>query len=696
MQQDKRILSISVTIVLVTLVLFFSGCASNNRLTGKGNPIEPIAPGSDNGEAQALQGGFSVRSSDVQIRDMDVTRSGSQTLVATASRGIYLLEGDGNLRWELGLNSDPLVTYMDPEGRYLAVGTAGGKFQMMYPDQSDRVTKEFARPVDLISVSEDGETILVRNSNHTTEASEESEEQDALVLFDKQQDIRWEQSFPRVLDAKIAGEYVFVNWLEDDEPILGMFDIDGEQIWERRERNLMTLDTDGTTLISVSDNEVFRYNRRGAEIWSYTAKGTVARVIVADDGSHLAVVVIDEATQNEQLHYLTAAGEKLWDMRLPDESDVLLSPNGSQIIVSSWRQYRDDSTQVIIYNERGQEMNTLGVAGRAQKMVLADRTSILVLGLGDGRIYYLNVRDRSTQGSDMISEELEKGLGHYYIPVSYERAAGESLISLFFFDDMAQNLIPVTRRVERTSSLLRSSIDELIRGPVRGSLLNRTIPKDADIQVVFENGIVQLDLPKELDEMAGTTNLTGILDSLLLTVSQFPTVEKIQYTVAGQEQETFGQEGLLIDELYTPRRFGRLDGERQIFVPTQSGNRYYLRSTTREFLPLKDSALIETLVRYVLAESGPFFSYNLELRSVTVENNIVKIDLSESFNQHLENNAESAAKAAMLRDAIGLTLAESHYPQIEITVNGSSPRTSELYLPWSMVVSRPYFVNMEE
>ncbi|MCW3489003.1 GerMN domain-containing protein [Dethiobacter alkaliphilus] len=680
-------------IIIMALGVLLGGCSGRNA--SNGDPVEPIAPGVEKGEAQALQGGFSVRSSDVQIRDLAVTRSGSLTLVATASRGVYLLEGDGNLSWEMAMSSEPLVTYLEPEGRYLAVGTAGGKLLIMDPDQTERATKSLDGPVDLISVSGDGENILIRVSG---KEKEEAKEPDTLLLLNKEGEVQWEKTFPAVLDAKIAGRGndVFINWLEEDEPMLGVFSIDGNPLWERAGQNLMSLDTEASMLFSARENQVFRYNRSGTENWSYEAEGTVNRIILARDGSRLALVITDEATQNQQLLYLNAYGEKLWSVRLPDESNVVLSPNGRQVIVSSWRQYRDDSTHVITYNQDGEEINSLGVAGRAEKMVLADRTSVLVLGLEDGRVYYLSIQDQSVQQSDVV-QEMEKTVEDYYNPVSFTRGEGESLITLFFYDENASNLIPVTRRIKRTSSLLRSSIDELVRGPVQGSRLSRTIPKDAQVGVSVEEGIVQLDLPAQLDEMAGSTFITGVLDSLLFTVSQFPTVEQVRYTVDGQEQEFFGQEGMAIDEPFASRRFGRQEGERLIFAPAQSGDRYYLRMATNEFLPLRDRALIETLVRYVLAESQPFFSYNLELQDVTIENSVVHVDLAQPIRRHLGNDAESAARAAMLRDAISLTIAENaYYSQIQITVDGEIPQTSQLYLPWSSVISRPYFINLED
>jgi len=233
---------------------------------------------------------------------------------------------------------------------------------------------------------------------------------------------------------------------------------------------------------------------------------------------------------------------------------------------------------------------------------------------------------------------------------------------------------------------------------VQGSYLQRTIPKDAEISAVLSDGIVDVDLHPTLDEMSGTTFLTGILDSLLLTISQFPTVEQIQFTVGGQLRETFGREGILINEKYTPRRFGRQDGERLLFIPFRSGTRFYLLPLSKEILPLKNKALIETIIRHVLNEGALFFPPETRLESVHIENGTVRLDFNKNFNKLLkENNAETAAKAALIRDAIVLSIVENlPYTTVHLTVEGVPPRRPSGFLPWELTVSRPYYVNLED
>ena len=114
-------------------------------------------------------------------------------------------------------------------------------------------------------------------------------------------------------------------------------------------------------------------------------------------------------------------------------------------------------------------------------------------------------------------------------------------------------------------------------------------------------------------------------------------------------------------------------------------------------LPLKDRALVEALTRTVLAESNGFIPRGLELQSVRIENNSVFLDFSDVFNQLIVEGPEGAARAAMIRDALALTIAENvHYSSIQITVNGKQPQRPESYLPWESMITKPYYINLED
>lgn len=685
----KRSSMILFLVVLLACLPLLNGC-SIQRVAGKGKPIEPIAPGEQKGEAQALQGRFYVKSAGVQILDMDVTSDGSLAVVGTASRTVYLLERDGKLRWEKTLTSVPLKTYLHPSGRFILVGTAGGKLLLMNTDQLVDVEHHFNAPVGLVSATDDAQMILAGI------LAESPSQPDKLVIIDKKGTVQWEKTFDRLKEAVITGpeNRVLASWMEKERPVVGMFSADGKLLWELKDRHLPAVDGEGKAIITARSQEVLFYNSEGQEQAAFTAPGPVEKVLISQDGQYVAVIFIDESTQNHEILYLSPDGEKLWSKRLPADSSVSIAKDGTRVVVASWRQYRDDTTQILVFNQWGREMvSGLEVAGRAHRIALADKDT-LVLGFEDGGVFFLNAADISVNAA---GQDTERTLTSFYHPVDFGRDEGESRLLLFFYDEAAQNLIPVTRRVKKTPSVLRASIEELIRGPIQGSSLNRTIPKDAEISVSHNEGIITIDLPVALDEMGGTTFVSGILDSLLLTVSQFPTVEQIGFTVGGKKKETFGQEGILINEGYAPRRFGRMGGERLLFIPVRSGPRYYLRPDSKALLPLKERALLETLVSQVISESDSFFPPKLTLQSVTIDNNTVYLDFNDALNTMITDRAEAAARAALLRDALALTIVENvAYSTVVITVNGKTPKSPEGYLPWEITVSRPYYLNPED
>ena len=88
------------------------------------------------------------------------------------------------------------------------------------------------------------------------------------------------------------------------------------------------------------------------------------------------------------------AGEKLWQKALPVGADVLVSADGSRIIVASWGQFQEDVTKITVYDQQGQVINILDVTGRAQKMAFAAKSGTLVIGLYDGNIYFLDVYEK--------------------------------------------------------------------------------------------------------------------------------------------------------------------------------------------------------------------------------------------------------------------------------------------------------------
>ncbi|NLP36757.1 MAG: PQQ-binding-like beta-propeller repeat protein [Firmicutes bacterium] len=672
-------------ILLLIALLSVAGCSPRMRYS-EGKPIEPIAPGNEKGETPAV-GQFSVKSSDVQVTDLAVTADGALTVVGTAAKVVYLLQNDGTALWEKELSSVPLKTYLDPNGRFLAVGTEGGRLIVLTPEQIELYTHQFEDPVAKIAASLKDDYLVIGLNR--------GEEADHLVALSAGE-VSWEKELPGIINAIVVGEgnLLFVNWQEEEIPYLAAFSAEGELLWVKEQHQQLTTDKSGQIIVSTSDSEIICYNSNAEAIWNYEAGGRIKSVQMAQSGMYLAAVVVDESIQQEELLYLNINGNKMWQKRLPNDADILVGAEGNRVLVASWQQYQDDVTKIYLYDQQGSELNVLNVAGRAQKIAFASQANTLVVGLEDGSIYFLETTEKS-QSFDYA----DKVITDYYRPVVFTKEEGATHLQLFFFDENAEYLIPVTRSIKNSQSLLRDTIQELIRGPAQNSGLVRAIPKDAEITVTESEGTVYIDLPASLDERAGTAFLQGVLDSLLYTISsiQIDTIKQIRFTVDGKEQEKFGQEGLAIGGAFIPRPFGKDSRENLIFLPHRSGMRFYLRPHTITLPDLKGEARIRAIVEKVIESYNKKFGIKVTLNSLQIQKNTVYLDFEASFNRTLTNTPLAAARAAMLRDAIALSLVENlpETTTVKFTVEGNEPNQPSHYKPWELAVRRPYYINME-
>ncbi|HHX75424.1 MAG TPA: hypothetical protein GX699_11030 [Firmicutes bacterium] len=675
----------------VVLLLMLSGCGL--RYTAReGSPIEPITPDTDEPQSTAV-GKFNVKSKEVQITDLAVTPDGSLAVVGTAAKVVYLLQHNGTALWERQLSAVPNITYLDPEGRFILIGTDDGRLIRMTPEKVESLMHQFDTPITQIAVSANGELMLVGLSD----GSEGS--RDRAVLVNLQGKELWEKEADSIISVRIAGpdNRLMLNWKENGTSYLGAFTTEGEALWEVAQGSELNLDNSGQIIVAAQGEAIIRYGQDASEVWSYATHGMVERVVMAQSGLYLAALIKDDATQNEDLLYLNMDGSKLWHKRLPVGADFLVSGDGNRVIVSSWQEYQDDVTNIYIYNQQGEELNALDVAGRTQKMAYAAKAGTLVLGLEDGSIFFLNTEEKKAPPEEPV---IAKTLTDYYQPVLFSKKEGETHLQLYFFDENAQYLIPVTRIVKKGQSLLQDTVSELVRGPAQNSGLLRTIPKDATINVKNKEGTILIDLPAALDQMAGTTFLTGVLDSLLYTVSAAVEtntgVQEIRFLVDGQEKDTFGQDGIQIDTGYSPRSMFRPEEGILLFYPRRTGERYYLLPAGKAFPEMEPEVLLQAVVQAVVSEYNRSFRTQLSVNSVIVDKQTAVVDFSAAFDALLAETPEAAARAAMLRDALALSLLENAaVTTVHFTVSGTPPKNLPHFLPWELEVTRPYYINPE-
>lgn len=115
-------------------------------------------------------------------------------------------------------------------------------------------------------------------------------------------------------------------------------------------------------------------------------------------------------------------------------------------------------------------------------------------------------------------------------------------IALYFSDESGQFLAQEMRDVPKVEGIARAVMQELIAGPSVESGLLPTIPVGTqllDINV-RPDGVCIVDLSGELvmNHPGGSLNEEMTVYSMVNTLTQFPTIQEVQFLVDGQKVET--------------------------------------------------------------------------------------------------------------------------------------------------------------
>ncbi len=128
-------------------------------------------------------------------------------------------------------------------------------------------------------------------------------------------------------------------------------------------------------------------------------------------------------------------------------------------------------------------------------------------------------------------------------------------LRLWFMDPQAMFAVPVSRPVPTDRINYRSALDELLKGPEAGSTLLSPFPEGTAIRsITHENKTCTVDFSQEFvsNYPGGSALERMILQSLVLTLTEFDDIEEVVLTVEGEGGETllghvFTAEPLVLD-----------------------------------------------------------------------------------------------------------------------------------------------------
>ncbi|HOP68278.1 MAG: GerMN domain-containing protein [Dethiobacteria bacterium] len=621
------------------------------------------------------------------IYDLSVDRNFSSIFLSNHDNKVFLLDRDRRPRWEKTFDAAPLQAKISSCGSFLAVGTEAGTLFFTSTDFKKQWEKDLGASVNQLAISSNGQWLAAGSGQ--PEAARHT-----LTLLNQEGEVQWEAEVAPLRQVYITGEdpeqgRIVAEHFDGETAVISVWSLQGKQLWGQSGTELLGISRGSGRLAAGRQNNLQVYSLAGDLLWEETVPFAIKAVAFNPQNFNVLIFGDSEGAQ-ENFYYYSLDGKLLWRQRIADGSLFSFTPDGGKIVTSSWRHYKEDYTQLVVLEESGRELNRWEAAMRVERLILTGNERYILLVGEDG---YLDVIDLKQ------SQEAERATqpAPIYRPVIEKNNQADTMVTLYFSDAQG-NPVPVSRSIKQSDNLLQSTLEELVKGPARDSCLYRALPKEARINISLEEetGLLKIDLSPELVQVAGAAQSTLIIDSLLMTFSSVPGVRQIVFTSEGKELQVFG-DGLLLEQPYSAYEW-----EQPVFIPVQSGERYYL--VPRNFKDLtggrEQEADLQEILSGVIREVRQldFIPDDLRIIGAWVSGDEVKIDLNSSARELFpEGGSESRRlQTAMILDALSLTAFEnSKAGKVTVLVEGKHWSPPEGYTPLSRTIHSSYVINPE-
>jgi germination protein M len=141
-----------------------------------------------------------------------------------------------------------------------------------------------------------------------------------------------------------------------------------------------------------------------------------------------------------------------------------------------------------------------------------------------------------------------------------EPPAGEVAYQVWFAN--AEGLFVTYRTEAATPRVGTAALEALLGGPdsfEEGYGLRTAIPEGTQLLgLTIEVGIAHVDLTSEFELGGGSASMQARLAQVVYTVTQFPTVEGVVFSLDGEPIDVLGGEGVVIDHPLTRRDYADL------------------------------------------------------------------------------------------------------------------------------------------
>lgn len=187
-------------------------------------------------------------------------------------------------------------------------------------------------------------------------------------------------------------------------------------------------------------------------------------------------------------------------------------------------------------------------SGIHQVQLLVNGNSLPSLGGIDlkaplGRPLWINplppTSGKALGGPVVRDQESEAAKGLWPGARSDRSVAEPGWVTVYYADSQLAYLVPVTVGIRAGEEPMKAAVEALLAGPPKGSGLLSPIQRDTRLlSLKVKNGLATVDLTrKALEYGGGSANELFLVNSLLLTLTDFPGVEQVQLLFGGQKVE---------------------------------------------------------------------------------------------------------------------------------------------------------------
>jgi hypothetical protein len=122
-------------------------------------------------------------------------------------------------------------------------------------------------------------------------------------------------------------------------------------------------------------------------------------------------------------------------------------------------------------------------------------------------------------------------------------------LSVYFIRD--EKIGTAHREIPHTLQVAAAAMNALLDGPMaeeEDAGLSSAVPVGVTLLgVTIADGVATVDLSEEFESGGGSFSMGARLAQVVYTLTQFPTIETVLFTLEGEPVDVFGGEGLILD-----------------------------------------------------------------------------------------------------------------------------------------------------